>query len=241
MKNLICILVFATSSLIANANITPDPIQSNVLAFSGLKIRTAPGLDGQVLKVIPFGETVNIIESDENIETIEWMEGSWIKIEHQGTEGSVFDGFLSDLPVPTFNFELSQSDFDLTYPMIAWAEYNFDETRKSDTINRGGDYDKIIQYMERGILLTREDSDYSFNTSIVLPDVTISEAYNIVKSMLLTKAERNIYDKKAIYIKGSDDKIEKIKINIDNPVTIKKLKNGDIKISVSAFHTGCGL
>ena len=240
MKNLICILVFATSSLLANANITPDPIQSNVLAFSGLKIRTAPGLEGQVLKVIPFGETVNILESDPNVETIEWMEGSWIKIEHQGVEGYVFDGFLSGLPLPTFDFELSQNDFDLSYPMIAWAEYNFDETSKPDTINRGN-HDKIIQYMEGGILLTREDSNYSFNTSIELPNITISEAYNIMKSMLLTRSEREAYDNKAIYIKGIEGKIERIKINIDNPIIIKKLKNGNIKISVSAFHTGCGL
>ena len=240
MKYLICILIISCSSLNLSANNTPDPVRTNVFAFSGLKIRTAPGLDGQVLTVIPFGETVEIITSESTLETIEWMEGQWIKVEFEGIQGFVFDGFLSDLPVPSFDFELSQNDLDLTYPMIAWAEYNFDEVSQNDTINRG-DHNKIIQYMEKGIVLSREDSDYSFNTSIELPNVTISEAYNIMKSMLLTKSERTIYDNNAIYINGADGKLNQIKIKMDSPVDIKKLKNGNTKISVSAFHVGCGL
>jgi len=246
MKYLICILLVAMTTFNVNANtttepiITPEPISSNVTAFSGLKIRTAPGLKSQILKIIPFGESVNIIESDVSPSVIEWMEGHWTKVEYKGIEGYVFDGFLSELPIPRWNFELSQSDMDLTYPMLAWAENNFDQIREPDTLNRGN-HDKIIQYMEHGIVLSREDSDYSFNTSIELPETTMSEAYNIMKSMLLSRAERALYDKSAIYIKDKEGNIKTIKINTDFPLMINKLKNGNIKISVSAFHTGCGL
>jgi len=189
MKNLICILIISFSSITSQAfntePIIPEPILSNVTAFSGLKIRTAPGLESQVLKIIPFGESVEIVESNITSSTIEWMEGHWTKIKHDDVEGYVFDGFLSSLPIPSFNFELSQNDMDLTYPMIGWAEFNFDEVRKPDTINRG-DFDKITQYMEHGIILTREDSNYSFNTSITIPNISIAEGYNILKSMLLS-------------------------------------------------------
>ncbi len=63
MKNLICILIISFASFAANGNIDPNAETQNVLALSGLKLRATPDLSGQLLKVIPFGERIEVIEN----------------------------------------------------------------------------------------------------------------------------------------------------------------------------------
>lgn len=243
MKNLICILVVSFVGNILSAHTAidltnPEPETVNVMAFSGLKIRTAPGLESQVLKVIPFGERVNVLEKSEISENVEWFSGQWIKVEYQGIEGYVFDGFVSDLPVPSYEFELTKDDLQLCYPILAWTEYHYDEVLKPDTSNIHG-VSKIHQYMENGILLSREESDYHMKSTLELHDIRISDAYNLLRSMCLTKAERKEFENNSVFISNRENEIDQIKINLQNPVHIKKQRDGNIKITAITFFEGC--
>jgi len=240
MKNLFCILVISFVSLSVSANIEPQAHSQNVLAISGLKLRVTPELSGQLIKVIPFGESITVIEATNISQTIEWMQGEWLKVAYQGLEGYVFDGFISKLPVPNLDFELTQEDLDLTYPLLAWAEYHFDPISNPDTIE-GDKYYTLVQHLENGIWLKREDSDYHFKATIILPDTKISEAYNLLRSMLLTKYERNSFVTNSLFISNNLGIIDKIKVDIDSPVEIKQLPDGSVKISVITFLEGCSL
>lgn len=240
MKNLICILIFSLSGMTLNAYTPMDTSRLNVLAISGLSLRAIPSQSGQVLKVIDFGESVTMVEKTDKKENIEWLSGNWIKVRYQGLEGYVFDGFTSQLPVPMLDFELTQEDLDLTYPLLAWAEYHFDPTGDPDTIQNDHLY-SMTQYLEEGIVLKREDSDYHFKSTIIIPDTKISEAYNIMKSMLLTKYERASFDNNTLYVANKYGIIDKIKVDIPSPVEIKQLIDGSVKISVITFHEGCSL
>jgi len=247
MKNLMSVLSNVVSSLalllffsqVSWAN-NPEPISLSVVAFSGLKIRSTPGVEGKVLDVAAFGEKVQILEQSELKETIEWVTGKWIKVSYHNVEGYVFDGFLTNFPIPSYDFEMTQNDLDVSYPLLAWAENNFDEIEDSDTIERAN-HNKIIQYLENGILVTREDSDENFKSSLHLTDTKISDAYNLVKTMLLTKNERTVFEEKSVFISNKGEGIDRIKIDIDSPIDIKDLGDGNIKISVISFHEGCGL
>ncbi|NNK90356.1 MAG: SH3 domain-containing protein [Saprospiraceae bacterium] len=238
MKNLICILIISFAAFSAKADTIPQIERVNVYALSGLSLRAIPTLEGQMLKVIPFGENVQIIEKTNKSQTIEWMSGHWIKVRYQGLEGYIFDGFTSDLPFPMLSFELTQEDLDLSYPLLAWAEYHFDQIGEADTIRTEGQYG-LVQHLENGIRLQREDSDYHFKASIILPGRHISEAYNLLRSMLLTKNERIAYNQSSVFLANVSGNIDHIKINLDSPVEIRTLPDGSVKISVITFHEGC--
>ncbi|MBT8234326.1 MAG: SH3 domain-containing protein [Saprospiraceae bacterium] len=240
MKNLICFLFVVFTSSILFGNTTPEPQSVSVIAFSGLKIRATPGVDGKVLDVVAFGEKVEILEDSEITQTIEWLKGKWIKVAYHNVEGYVFDGFVTKFPIPTYDFELTQNDLDIAYPLLAWAENNFDEINSMDTIERANSI-KVIQYLEGGIQISREDTDYKFESVVTLPNTKISDGYNLVKSMLLTKNERKVFEDKSVFISNRGNGIDKIKIDVDAPIEIKDIGDGSIKISVVSFHEGCGL
>jgi len=238
MKNLIAFLILTVSSNFLMADIEPTLSTKYIYAYSGLKLRATPGSDGQVLKVIPYGDKVTILENSEKEDLIEWMSGHWVLVSHDGTEGYLFEGFISDMPIPEYKFEMTQNDLDLTYPLLAWAEYHFDETRTSDTLLTDN-LDRITQYLENGIIVSRRDNPYDFKVTMELPETKLEEAYNLVKSMLLTEAERYTFENKSIFIDNLDGDIHRIKVNLEKPLEIRTLANGNTKIIVTAFHTGC--
>lgn len=240
MKKLICLLLFSSSFgfVFSNGPLTEGKV--HVLAFSGLKIRTAPNLDSKVLDIVPFGESIELIEKGSVPDVIEWISGHWSRVDYHGTQGYVFDGFLTKLPVPVRDYELTQNDLDLSYTILAWAENNFDYIQEPDTVESNQAH-KLTQYLQHNIMVTRTETDQYFKSTIEIPNFRIGEAYNLVKSMLLTKNERKVFDANALFISNRDGIIDKIKIDIDKPVEIKKTHNDSIKISVVSFHEGCGI
>lgn len=241
MKNLIALLLILTFSISLNGNNEPvSPTTMHVYAYSGLKLRTQPTLNSEVVKVIPYGDKVTLIAKSGTHQVIEWMSGEWVKVTHGTDEGFIFEGFISELPIPNYKFEMSQNDLDLTYPLLAWAEYHFDEVKETDTIEKN-DSHQIVQHLEKGITLTRKDSQYDFRVMMELSDTKIEDAYNLMKSMLLTKAERLTFENKTIFIHDNEGLMHRIKVNVDYPVEIKRMKNGNIKISVKSYHHGCDI
>lgn len=240
MKNLIAFLVLTLSSSFLMAEVEPTTSTKYIYAYSGLKLRATPGSEGEILKVIPYGDKVTVIEQSDKKDLIEWMSGHWVKVSHDETEGYIFGGFISDFPIPEYNFEMTQNDLDLTYPLLAWAEYHYDETRPSDTLVTDN-LDKVTQHLENGITVSRRDNPFDFKVVVELPDTKLEDAYNLLKSMLLTKAERYTFENKSIFIDNLDGEIDRIKVNIEYPVEIRKLANGNTKIIVTAFHRGCDI
>lgn len=240
MKNLIAFLTFVFFSGPMMGHNGPELGTMQVYAPSGLKLRIHPSTDGEVLKVIPYGDKVAILDEMPQKERIEWMSGHWMKVEHQGTEGFLFGGFISELPMPKNDFELSQNDLDITYPLISWAEHNYDEVRASDTLF-GEHITKVTQYLESGLTLTRRDTKYDFTVILEIENGVMEDAYNLVRSMLRTTPERISFDNNSVFKPDISGEIHRINIQIDNPVEIRKMKNGTIKVLVTSFHQGCDL
>jgi len=240
MKNLMVLMMITLFAGLTMAEVDPQLNTKYVYAYSGLKLRSQPNLEGQILKVIPYGHKVTILETVEKTDRIEWMTGQWVKVSHDNMEGYLFEGFISELPIPEYKFEMTQNDLDLSYPLIAWAEYHFDEVHKTDTI-QNEHLDKITQHLENGITLTRRDNPYDFRVELDLPDTKIGDAYNLLKSMLLTQPERLTLENNSVFIDNVEGDIHRIKINLENPVELRLLSNGHTKITVSSFHQGCDI
>ena len=238
MKNLIVFitLTFFSGSLLAHN--LPTPVTSHVYAHSGLKLRIEPSTHAEVIKIIPYGDKVTVLETMEEQQRIEWMSGHWVKVNYDNVQGYIFGGFISDLPMPTMDFELTRNDLDVTYPLISWAEHNYDEIRQPDTLMTEGLY-RMTQHMENGISLVRRDTKYDFTVILTLPDTELEEAYNLIKSILLTKPERISYDNNSIFVANNVGDIHRIKIQLEDPIELRKMKDGSVKVLVTSFHHGC--
>jgi len=236
MKNLVLIPILLLMSLSVKAT---EPIleQKYVYAHSGLKLRAQPNLSSKILKVIPYGDKVSVQKLLDDSLRIEWMSGSWVEVMHEGEVGYVFDGFISDLPLPKWEFELTQNDLDLTYPVISWAEHNYDEVKRPDTFSND-EMNKVTQFLEQKIRLSRKDNLYEFTVALDLPDRKIEDVYLLLKSMLKTQAERILYANNSLFVDNNDGEIHRIKINLDNPVEIRKLDD-KVKVIIRSFHSGC--
>ena len=236
MKNLMCILIICLAGATVQANHT-IPEMGFVSAFSGLKFRATPGADGQVLKVIPFGEAVDIIETSEVKDRVEWLEGHWILVEYQGLQGYVFDGFISTLPLPYEDFELTQEDEDLTYPLIAYVQNQFSQVETPDTTTKHNTQSVLRKF--NALSMKTEESSSHLRVELEFSDIKLKDAYNLLRSMMLTKKERIQFENNTLFIKNRDGIIDRIKVGVNSPVEIKRLNNGHIKINVIAFYEGC--
>lgn len=241
MKNLIAFLILALCSQGLLAKGTPTPSVSYVYASSGLNLRTAPETNGQIIKVIPFGDKVEIIEYTENHQQIEWMEGVWVKVQHNGHEGYLFDGFLSHLPLPSvIDGTTTRDDLDLTYPLIKWLDLNFDETKAADTLLLDNSF-SLTKYLEGENWYTQTDGKYRYRLNVLLSHTKLGEAHHLLKSMLQTKTEQEVYQEKTVYISDESGEINKIRVELDQPVQLTKVSETDILITVTAYHTGCDI
>lgn len=213
----------------------------HVCATSGLSLRTAPGLSSDVIMIIPHGEEVEVLlrEVDPLVETVEWTKGQWTYVSYLGTEGYVFDGFLTSLPLPELQFEQVVSDLDLSTPLIAWAEYRFNEILPVDTILRD-DVIKEVSVLDKGVILSKFSDGHGFRLNVQIDEIRIMDAYNLLLNMM-DKSDREIFKSNSKFKKMRGQDIDKIEVNIDNPVIITKHDVDKVTISVINPHSGCGL
>ncbi len=239
MKKTIIMLVlgFTCASLYAYTG----PIQSpqKVIAFSGLKLRAEPNMQGKVIKVIPFAQQVEILDTITTVQSVEWLEGNWVMVQYEGRKGYVFDAFLTDLPIPINDYELSQEDADISYPLLAWAENNYRIVSKNDTVQNNNHY-KIIQFFEDEIVASRKESDYVFEVNVDIPNIRLGDAYNLCRSLLLTKNERELFEENTLFIANTDGIVDRVKVDIDAPVELIKTGDG-VTIKVRSYQHVCGL
>ena len=67
--------------------------QSKVIAKSGLKIRSLPNIDSKVLAIVPFNESLEILDENENIKN---ENGIWCKVRYNSYEGYAWSKYLNN-------------------------------------------------------------------------------------------------------------------------------------------------
>ena len=90
-----------------------------VLSTSGLNLRQGPSLRSAVIKLVAYGEQVEILEDSEllvdtlNRNTENELIGNWVKVSHQRAEGYMFSSFLAKVDPGDFPTELLDEDYAL--------------------------------------------------------------------------------------------------------------------------------
>ena len=213
-----------------------------VTAQSGLHLRTSPDVYATSLKVIDLGSEVTVVELADSLQaqTIDWVSGHWVLVEHDGDQGYIFDGFLSTLRVPSYEWEKCQLDLDMIYPLEQWADLNH-LTMSTDTAE-GSFMTRVTDRYEGGNKLIKVNSGDIYKIELYLQDVRIMDAYHLLQNMLDDKARLRTFHNQSIFIEENDSsELQRIKVKLDNPVDIRKLKDGTVKISIHSQEYPCQL
>jgi hypothetical protein len=62
----------------------------------GLRVRNEPNIDGERIFLLPHREIVEVVEIDNNIISIDGINGNWYLIIYNEISGWVFSGYLTD-------------------------------------------------------------------------------------------------------------------------------------------------
>ena len=243
MKHILILFTLLTGMIgtgLANGN---KPMSTaEVVAQSGLSLRAGPSMYSVVLEVIPFAESVTIIEDDRlNAEKIDWVQGAWVKVEFEGVSGYVFDGFLSPLPTPLKEFELVSDDLNFTYAFESWMDYRFVKVQTSDTIQKEDSFAKIIHYFDNDQIMFQQDGADYYMVGGIISDVRIMDVYHLILSMVSDKVSRQYVSNQTVYVENAGQEVYEIKVRIDNQIKIKQLDSGKIEVKLYSPHYGCGL
>lgn len=216
--------------------------QLYVVANSGLTMRAEPTMQSESLGVVPFAASVIVMPQKDSVGTyqkINWVEGQWLYVEHEGVTGYMFDGYLSDLPLPSYDFEKCQLDLDLIYPLESWSEINLG-LDKTDSLT-AGTLEKITEHFESGDKMIKTLRNDEYKVELYLSDIRLMDAYHLLQSMIDGKKTIETFKELSTFIEDREGELYKVTIDLDNPVRLRKLKNGDVKITIQTLNYVCGL
>ncbi|MEM9548157.1 MAG: SH3 domain-containing protein [Bacteroidota bacterium] len=238
----ILLIIFYMQMWASNGPGFIEGTQLYVVANSGLTLRVAPDVNSESLGVVDYGSSVEVLnqpDSIEHIQRVNWVEGRWIYVDYDGITGYMFDGYLSDLPLPIYEFEKCQLDLDLIYPLESWVEINLGESQV-DTVEAGVLH-KITDRYIGGEKMVRSSKNEEYKLELYMNEIRLMDAYHLLQSMIDSKARLQSFKDQSTFIENRDGELYKVKINLDNPIVIRKLKSGDVKISIWADNYVCGL
>lgn len=210
-----------------------------VVASSGLTMRTNPDMRAKSVGVIPYGASVIAITQNDSLikQRINWVEGSWIHVEYDGMQGYMFDGYLTDLPLPLYEFEMCAGDLDILYPLENYIDVNMElaHSDTSETLHKT----RMVKYDDAGNKMVRIMDDNFYTMELYMSDVRIMDVYHLLMSMVPEKSGKKVFLDNTTFIENKMGNLSQIKINLETPIKIKMMENDQIKISMTTAEYHC--
>ncbi len=202
-----------------------------VVAPAGLNMRVAPNMDAYQITTIPYGSSIQILAPvNENLEKeeIEYALGSWIKVGFENKVGYVFDGFLSNLPIPS-GITTYENDNSMMRLLNEWINEYQELCYTPDTIVT--EHQTTINYeFVNGATFAKIKQNDQIKTKLILTDVRIMDVFHLIKGFYLSSDEKQALDENTLFIKDKNGLVRLIKIYDNNYCEIKRLKNGNIQL-----------
>ena len=206
----------------------------NVSANSGLNLRVTPG-NGFVIKKLYLGDRVEIVEDIDCLgypERIEWVDGEWLRVKHDGDFGYVFSGYLTSLPIPYSEGEYTNG-LSILRPFEAWIENNFDTQAANDTLI-GSTLYEAVEELENGFVLKKTTSPSQVHLKFTLDHVTSTELYHVLFAMLANKSNQRTFLSNSLFVESARGEIEKISVQHSNEsILITVLRNGKSVVEIT--------
>ncbi|MDF1694455.1 MAG: SH3 domain-containing protein [Saprospiraceae bacterium] len=216
--------------------------QLYVVANSGLTLRLEPKMEAEVLTIAEFGSSVEVLNQPDSLQYLEkvnWVEGRWVYVEYDGIRGYMFDGYLTDLPMPIYEFERCQLDLDLIYPLESWTDVNLGEYEQTEI--DAGALKKLTYHFIGGEKMIKSQKGDRYKLELYLNEVRLMDAYHLLQSMIDTKERLEVFKNQSTFIEDREGDLYKVKVNLDNPIVFRKLKSGDIKVTITSDQYACGM
>ena len=121
----------------------------------------------------------------------------------------------------------------------SWAEVNLGESKR-ETIE-AGTLKKIRDHFIGGGKMVRSHKNDEFKLELYLNDIRLMDAYHLLQSMIDSRARLETFKEESTFIEDREGDLYQVKIDLDNPVEIRKLESGDIKIIIKSDNYSCGL
>lgn len=236
---IIALFCFCTALVANNPYSSGETL--NVVANAGLKMRLTPDLNGELIKVIPYGERVEVLNNNDALksEVLEYVSGNWLLVSYEGQTGYVFDGYLTPLSIPSYDFELNMDNIGFMNSLEAYVNYRFISIEVPDTIMGNNGMTKVVQRYNNDAKMTQV---YNINYSQIileLSDIRLMDAYHLLISMLADKDQKENFLDHSIFITDTEGQTERININIEEQTIIDKLPNGNVRIRLLRYDEGC--
>lgn len=143
MKNnilLLTLLLVSLSDILFAVNPYKAGDSLQIFAKTGLRIREAP--NGKVMDVLPYGESVVMLQDQPTTgqQSIDHMNGYWVKVGWNDMEGYVFDAFLSILPA------MNPNATDLQY----YCHQHFKVISDKRSVDSNGDSIRQTEFRYKG-------------------------------------------------------------------------------------------
>lgn len=218
------VLIFP--SLCAAIGIYNPGDQLYVHAAGGLMLRKTPDAKGEVIKSLPYGSAVKVLNKDfkKKPQTVEEFKGYsirgfWVCVEADSVEGYVFDGYLSTFKTPDAAFDANQVKHSLVEDfLLAHTEFK----GNSIPLNDQEDYRRLFKSGAQ-VELKRAEGGSSQQITFQ-KSISIEEGYLIGKGLWLKgmAVKTNYEAAKGKVTVTSED--EKFQIEVSRPYGFVILK-----------------
>jgi hypothetical protein len=159
--------------------------KANVWNTEGLALKQQAGVTSKNILVIPYGQSVTIINdarpSSPGSEKIDFyggiykLKGSWVKVAYKGRQGYVFDGYLSKMP-PLKKSEHGSSESDEDYLKRIYG------VRGVKRIKGRDGYEKTTTHYRNGNTSISTFFDGCFDTELYIKGINYREAILLLEA-----------------------------------------------------------
>lgn len=208
--------------------------------LSGLNLRSRPDPKSDVIKLVEYGEKLEISDKTEVRYEADGIEGKWYKAKYNEAEGFVFSGYLLDFVPPAFvasgSFEKylpghfqpidEKQAYAIKYDEVTYERMLTPVPAEKVEIENESDAFEILEKYQGGRYF-KEVIGYEGSTkTIFLPDLDMREGFLMMKIILpyLHIIEKCGLDLKGLPFPSKNDKI-KVFENCIFTVDIKKENN----------------
>jgi len=157
----------------------------NVFAVSGLTLRDKPDIKGGKVAAVPYGASVTVLAEDlfkNPYQSTEMkgfdIKGNWVKVQVNGKEGYLFDGFLLKLAAPKENSEANYTDYLGKISKMTKCDKNKPKGEENLYFYESCKYENGVTFLSKGY-------EGGAATQIFLPASVASfeQAYLIAKAL----------------------------------------------------------
>ncbi len=144
-------------------------------AATGLKLRSGPSMDSEMITKIKYGDSVIVINDETKTKTlkIDGLKGAFVKVRYNDTIGFVYSGYLSHFKAPKFterwieiNDYLIQTYGKQSKKTLKREPHPYDSTK----LYFGLQFSPEIEYYDFG-------SDCGANERLVVKGLSVQEAF----------------------------------------------------------------